>query len=154
MWKESDSPVQVLARSGLHSLEDVVPPAGVVAVARLNGAAMMNADRVFEQFSDALLFPSYFGWNWPALSECLRDLSWLSANRFLIVIDNAQDVLLEDVSEREVFFNILVRAGRHWAESYDAENRDSGPRFHAILLSDDQETESLAMTAASRMGRA
>ncbi|MEV0005500.1 barstar family protein [Micromonospora sp. NPDC050980] len=78
----------MLARTTRLSVDDAVPPSGEVAVARLDGAAMTDVDGVFEQFSDALRFPSYFGWNWPAFSECLQDLHWLAARRYLVLIEN------------------------------------------------------------------
>ncbi|MEU5940278.1 barstar family protein [Micromonospora sp. NPDC047548] len=133
-------------------MEDAVPPSGEVAVARLDGAAMANVDGVFEQFSDALRFPSYFGWNWPALSECLRDLHWLSARRYLIIIENAPCVLRENADRRGVLFSILTEVGRHWANSYEAEDCGKGPLFHAILLCDERDAESLKqeVAAASR----
>ncbi|MEV0734003.1 barstar family protein [Polymorphospora sp. NPDC050346] len=121
-------------------------------MARLDGAAMADSDGVFEQFSDALLFPSYFGWNWPALSECLRDLRWLSADRYLVVIENAPRVLRENGKEREVLFSILVDAGRRWATSYDAKYYGKGPFFHAVLQCDEDDVESLKAEIATALG--
>ena len=40
-----------------------------------NKGALLNA------VSDALCFPDYFGGNWDALEECIRDLSWLPEGR-------------------------------------------------------------------------
>lgn len=113
---------------------------------------MTDVDGVFEQFSDALRFPSYFGWNWPALSECLSDLQWLSARRYLIIIENAPRILRENVDRRGVFFSILAEVGRHWANSYEPEDYGKGPLFHAILLCDEHEADALEqeVAAASR----
>jgi RNAse (barnase) inhibitor barstar len=57
----------------------VLPQTGRFVVARLDGGRMPDVDCVFYELSDALLFPGYFGWNWDALSDCLRDLMWLPA---------------------------------------------------------------------------
>ncbi|MFI0791493.1 barstar family protein [Micromonospora rubida] len=129
-------------------MDDVVPPSGVVAVARLDGAAMVDVDGVFEQFSDALRFPSYFGWNWPALSDCLSDLHWLSARRYLIMIENAPCILRENV-DRAVLFSVLADVGRQWANSYEPEDHGMGPLFHAILLCDERDVESLEREVAA-----
>ncbi|WP_233257717.1 barstar family protein [Micromonospora sp. S4605] len=61
---------------------------------------MTDAGHVFYEFSDALLFPGYFGWNWDALSDCLRDLSWLPADGYLIVIENAPRLLSSSVEDQ------------------------------------------------------
>ncbi|MFK0106416.1 barstar family protein [Streptomyces sp. NPDC091217] len=39
-----------------------------------------SVDDVFQKFWDAFRLPDYFGWNWPALRDCLRDLGWLSSD--------------------------------------------------------------------------
>ncbi|MCZ7438171.1 barstar family protein [Micromonospora sp. WMMC241] len=152
MWTNSAPPVQVLARTTLLHVTDVVPPSGEVAVARLDGAAMTDVDGVFEQFADALRFPSYFGWNWPALADCLQDLHWLAARRFLVLIENTSRILRENETRREVLFGILTAAGRHWADSYDARYRGMGPFFHVVLLCEEDEVGSLRqeVEAASR----
>jgi hypothetical protein len=36
--------------------------------------------------ADRLKFPRYFGWNWDALEECLRDLSWLENVKQIAVV--------------------------------------------------------------------
>ncbi|MGC3969698.1 MAG: barstar family protein [Pirellulales bacterium] len=33
-----------------------------------------------------LHFPRYFGWNWDALDECLRDLSWLRGVKQIVLV--------------------------------------------------------------------
>ena len=33
-----------------------------------------------------LSFPDYFGWNWDALDECLRDLHWLPEPRRIAIV--------------------------------------------------------------------
>jgi RNAse (barnase) inhibitor barstar len=43
----------------------------------VDGSAMDDRAGLFAQFAAALEFPDWFGHNWDALVDCLRDLSWL-----------------------------------------------------------------------------
>ncbi|MFI7081280.1 barstar family protein [Micromonospora sp. NPDC049903] len=114
MWNSHQAPL-VVARNTEVKLSEVLPSTGAIAVTNVDGRSMADLDAVFTQFYDGLRFPTYFGWNWPAFSELLRDLSWLSANRFLIVVDNADLLLRDEPIERPAFFRILKEATRHWA---------------------------------------
>ena len=44
-------------------------------------AGLTSKQAVLEAYVRQLELPSYFGWNWDALEECLHDLSWLSDDR-------------------------------------------------------------------------
>ena len=58
----------------------------------LDGNGIERADTLFERVAEAMSFPSYFGGNWDALDECLRDLdAWIDAEGFVLVIDHADD---------------------------------------------------------------
>jgi|SRR6266850_1056473 len=54
---------------------------------------------LLSQYERAGKFPSYFGRNWDALSDLLRDLSWIAEERVVIVhkdvplMDNEGDLL-------------------------------------------------------------
>ena len=101
---------------------------------------MTDADNVFYEFSDALLFPGYFGWNWNALSDCLRDLNWLPAGGYLIIIDNAPQLLSSDTEDQHTLFRILSRAVHHWTSPLGQPNGKGIP-FNVLLLCDrDEET--------------
>ncbi|MER6615948.1 barstar family protein [Streptomyces xantholiticus] len=69
----------------------------------------------FQRFCESLKFPEYFGWNWNALYDCLRDLQWLSPDHHILIIESAESVLSEDDVAREEFFRTLWRAGQRWS---------------------------------------
>ncbi|MFB8178682.1 barstar family protein [Streptomyces sp. NPDC055966] len=50
-----------------------------------------------------------------ALRDCLRDLHWMAATRFLVVIDDAVAVLSEAPDEREILLRALDDAVTFWA---------------------------------------
>jgi len=43
---------------------------------QVDGAAVSDKATLLTTFATALHFPSYYGHNWDAFEECLRDLSW------------------------------------------------------------------------------
>ncbi|MBB4956973.1 barstar family protein [Micromonospora polyrhachis] len=114
-WAVSNDQLAVCSRGALVELAGVLPATGRFVVARLDGTRIPDADHAFYEFSDALLFPGYFGWTWAALDECLRDLRWLPADGYLIVVENAPRLLPSSIDDRHMLFHVLSRAVRHWA---------------------------------------
>jgi len=51
-------------------------------------AGLTNRDALFEALQKRLRFPSYFGNNWDALSDCLTDFSWVNEKRIVIKHDD------------------------------------------------------------------
>ncbi|MEU7513799.1 barstar family protein [Streptomyces sp. NPDC042898] len=98
-----------------RALDEILPASGRVYVARLNGADMADEMSTFQQFSELLKFPDYFGWNWNAFYDCLRDLQWLSSDHHVLIIESAESALPEDSGARDEFFRSLWRAGQRWS---------------------------------------
>lgn len=142
LWTAEPPWLHVVPDDAQAAVRDIVPPSGVTVVGRMDATGMADADGVYEQFYDALKLPDYFGWNWPALSDCLRDLNWLPSDRYLLNVENANSVLSGSTEEREVFFDILARAGRHWS-SVQAKVGRVGIPFNVLLSCPADEVEAL-----------
>lgn len=80
------------------------------------GQKMRTLSGLFNEFSAAFQFPYYFGENWAALEDCLNDLSWFFADRYLLCITSAQELLTDEGAEAfSNLFQILVRTAREWS---------------------------------------
>ncbi len=77
-----------------------------------------SESRLFDALAEALQFPSYFGANRDALSECLRDLSWIPKRRVAIVHD---DVPQLDARSRAAYFRVLSDCVADWEANEDHE---------------------------------
>jgi RNAse (barnase) inhibitor barstar len=51
----------------------------------VNGRAIDGRAALFDQFAQHLRFPDWFGGNWDAFADCLRDLSWLSGPGVIVL---------------------------------------------------------------------
>jgi len=60
-------------------------------------------------------FPSYFGRNWDALLDCLRDMSWVSQKKIVIIHDDLPLANRED--ELRVYLEILETAVSDWQKT-------------------------------------
>ncbi len=75
---------------------DKAPPQAELAgqglfVADIGGGAVHTEAELFEAIASALRFPDYFGHNWDALEECLRDLEWLGGETgYVLIVRNSQ----------------------------------------------------------------
>ncbi|TJZ50102.1 hypothetical protein FCH28_22535 [Streptomyces piniterrae] len=105
---------------------------GLTFTAWLIGSEMRDTDGVFQQFWDGFKLPDYFGWNFPALNDCLRDLSWIPANQYFLFIEEAHAVLHEHPEEMREFFDILSRVGAKWSYVKHPEGTEEA-RFQIIL---------------------
>jgi len=76
-----------------------------------------NKSHVLSWYSNALSFPGYFGFNWDAFDECLRDLSWIEERKIIIRHDDVP--LGESPPDQKIYIKVLARVAREW-KSYDA----------------------------------
>jgi RNAse (barnase) inhibitor barstar len=76
-------------------------------IVRLPGRLRRKQD-LFRALAARLKFPGYFGHNWDALEECLRDLSWLPDKRDVVLLH--EQVPLADDRQRQTYFQILQNA--------------------------------------------
>lgn len=97
----------------------------------LRGWRMRERERVFDQFGALLQFPRYFGANWNAFSDCIRDLDWLRADGFLLVLLDAPDILRDGDPDE---FGLLLRLLEESAAAFSqpSEFRPAWP-FHVLL---------------------
>jgi Barstar, RNAse (barnase) inhibitor len=142
LWTIGGPPILVGSTDSCHSLRTLLPPSGSVVVARLEGESLVEAHDVFEQFSNALSFPAYFGWNWDALSDCLCDLSWCPSDRYLVVIYHAEHMLVRSADEREVFLSVLLRAAHEWQNPL-GKPAGKGVAFKVLPLCADESVKEL-----------
>jgi RNAse (barnase) inhibitor barstar len=89
------------------------PAAEVTADARRQGASVHRIGpaatkaELLAEFAGALQFPDWVGRNWDALSDALRDLSWLSAGPHVVVWTGASAT---DPSAYETALEVLQEA--------------------------------------------
>lgn len=76
-------------------------------VARLGGPLRRKRD-LLRAVAANLKFPNYFGYNWDALEECLRDLSWLPVDETIILLH--ERLPLADERQRTIYIDILRSA--------------------------------------------
>jgi len=70
-----------------------------------------------ETLATELRLPEYFGRNWDALEECIRDLSWLPRGPVVLVHEDVP--LRPDAASLATYLSILQDAIAKWQNSPD-----------------------------------
>lgn len=70
-----------------------------------------NKYELLQALKQACGFPDYFGHNWDALADVLRDFHWFKADGYLIVFNEPAE--LND-SEWNIFLDIVREASAFW----------------------------------------
>jgi hypothetical protein len=87
-----------------------------LVVKTLNGRRMKDWPSTMDEMAAELEFPSYFGKNIPAFSECLQDLEWLPADAYSFLLYDAASVLSKETHADAIsFFSLLDRICSEWA---------------------------------------
>ena len=105
------------------------------ATCLLDGSRMRSLMGVFGEFAKGLEFPDYFGFNSAAFEECLCDLSWLAVKGVCVVVLNAEQLLVDEVSEIGWLLQLLEDVGKEWSEAIEvgeAWDRDA-VAFHVVF---------------------
>jgi RNAse (barnase) inhibitor barstar len=59
-------------------------------------------------------FPNYYGYNWDALWDCIRDLSWIEENEIILTYESLPD-LPDNILK--LYFQLLIEATFDWESS-------------------------------------
>jgi hypothetical protein len=98
--------------------EDPAPATSPAVVAEVRGG-VATKEALLDELYKALLFPEYFGDNWDAFEECIRDLSWLPAGS--VVVKHADLPLPDDVANLKTYLSVMSDAVRKWSDSRERE---------------------------------
>ena len=123
------------ARAGVfHLTADARQTAEAAAAAGL-AAYRIDIGRAHDQaefmegVSQALLFPGWFGHNWDALADCLKDLSWLDTKDktvgFVLVLEKSKHFAAAHRHEFELAMDLLAETADYW--------RGEGRAFWALI---------------------
>ena len=63
---------------------------GDLMLVRLHGSEITGKEELMDGLAVGFSLPGYFGRNWDAVDECLRDLSWLPARGYVLVVTAAE----------------------------------------------------------------
>lgn len=102
-----------------------VPPGAADALSRAAGQLGYLSVRIplrevrtkgelLAKLAECLCFPDWFGHNWDALEDCLKDLSWLPARGYVLVLEDADVLANAAADEFAVAIEILQSAADWW----------------------------------------
>lgn len=92
-------------------------------------------DDLLQRLAAGMVVPAGQGRNWDALSDQLRDLSWLPANGYALLLAHAADLREADQANFDILLDILDEASVDW----QARNL---PLWAFLALPDDPQDES------------
>ena len=87
-----------------------------VRLVELDGSRVRDQATLFRELQRTLEFPSYFGHNWDAVDECLRDLSWLPAKGYALRVRQARALWATAPESAGVLIESWLCAAEHWAD--------------------------------------
>jgi len=70
-------------------------------------------ESLFENLYSKMQFPNYFGFNWDALFDCLRDFHWIEEKKIVLIHTEVPQINETDL---KTYLNILHEAIQDWKE--------------------------------------
>lgn len=64
--------------------------------------------------SRAMRFPDWFGGNWDAFADCLKDLSWLQAKGWVVILEKSKHFCGGHGHEFKEAMDIMAEAAVYW----------------------------------------
>lgn len=83
----------------------------------IDGQTITNKAEFLQACIKALNLPDYFGNNWDAFEDCITDLEWCSANRYIVWYTHPEHFAENDPQQWAIAIDILDSAVNYWAET-------------------------------------
>ena len=107
--------VYFVTADDIATLDMAARDAGLLA-RRIDLGGCTGKAMLMLRLAAALDFPAGGGRNWDALSDQLRDLSWLPASGYALLFDTARDLRDADETSFDTLLELLDEAVADWAE--------------------------------------
>lgn len=115
MGEAKNAGVFFVTEDDLDGLAVAARDAGLV-VRRVDVGGCNGKATLLLRMAAALDFPTTFGRNWDALSDSLRDLSWVPGPGYALLFEGAGDMRAADEGDFDTLLDILDDAVQDWAE--------------------------------------
>ncbi|WP_354681923.1 barstar family protein [Cupriavidus necator] len=73
--------------------------------------AIESKSALLEALASLLVFPTYFGFNWDALFDCVRDFSWLDKHNIVLIHPELPNLTRPEL---EIYLRLLRDAVLDW----------------------------------------
>ena len=80
----------------------------------VDGEAVYTKEQLLREFFDTCEFPDYFGFNWDALEECLRDYSFAPAKGYIFGLLGSVKLKTRLEKELKLLQEIFEEAAKVW----------------------------------------
>ncbi|MFI6169403.1 barstar family protein [Nocardia sp. NPDC051052] len=129
-------------------------------VVHVRGQRMRTTSELFAELAAAFQFPWYFGNNWAAFDECMRDLDeWLPAGQqgYAVAVWNADTVLCNEKTALETLIRSLEFIQEELAEPSGLVSTETGvvsptPRGFQVMLHCEPDAQSRLAACWTRAG--
>ena len=95
-------------------------------VFEIQGSSIETQEHLFSALAKAMRFPDYFGMNWDALDECLRDMEWLPAKGYALFFRDSGRVWKQATQMMGAFLESWLLAAEEWSRE--------GVPFHVVFV--------------------
>ena len=96
-----------------RALAKAAADAGLAAF-RIDIGHAHDKEDFLDDLSEAMKFPEWFGGNWDALADCLRDLSWLEGKGYVVILEKSKHFCAAHRHEFDEAIDVLKEAAAHW----------------------------------------
>jgi Barstar (barnase inhibitor) len=86
-----------------------------IALVLIEGDRITDGGELMDALAVGFSFPDYFGRNWDAVEECLRDLSWLPADGWALVVRGAERLWSRDPRLAGQLVESWLFCAEYWA---------------------------------------
>jgi hypothetical protein len=109
---------QLLPVKSLADLDSVAIANGLqklkTEIFYLDGREIRDKQSFLRKIAEVMRFPDYFGYNWDALDECITDLDWCPAARYILIYDYPEAFSKVEPEEWKTANDILRSAVEYW----------------------------------------
>ena len=97
-----------------------------IRVFEIQGPSIETQEHLFSALAKEMRFPDYFGMNWDALDECLRDMEWLPAKGYVLFFYGSGRLWKQAARIMGAFLESWLLTAEEWSRE--------GVPFHVVFV--------------------